>query len=149
MRNLSKKLVASAVAFTLLASAGSAYAMGGPRQGGERQGQQLGYIFSQMELNEQQQEDVLATLEALREQHKDQMWEQMKEMRERDERPSQDEKQALRDAFRAQQSQAMTDQLNTVLSPEQTEELVEYLDAHRAMFEGRKGGHQGKMWGNR
>jgi len=142
MKTLNKKLIAGAIALTLAATAATSFAKGGAEKDPT---QRFNYIFTQLELNEAQQADVIAVMEVLREEHRQEMWDQRKETRDSEDRPSAEEMAALKEANRAEQTQALTDQLNTVLSPELTAELVEYLDAHRAMGmqKGQRGGKGG------
>jgi Spy/CpxP family protein refolding chaperone len=142
MKTLNKTLIASAVAITLALSAGTTFAKGG--QGSDQaanQGQQLEYIFTQLNISDAQQEDVLELLEAAREEQRQAMWDIRKETRDSEDRPSREEMEAQREANQAAQMQLITDKLNTILSPEVTAELVDYLDAHQgAGMKGQRGG---------
>ena len=142
MKTLNKTLIASAVAITLALSAGTTFAKGG--QGFDKAGnqaEQLEYIFTQLNISDAQQEDVLELLEAAREEQRQAMWDIRKETRDSEDRPSREEMQAQREANQAAQMQLITNKLNTVLSPEVTAELVDYLDAHQgAGMKGQRGG---------
>jgi flagellar biosynthesis GTPase FlhF len=143
MKTLNKTLITTAVAMTLALSAGTTFAKGG--QGFDQaanQGQQLEYIFAQLNLSDAQQEDVLELLEETREAQRQAMWDARKATRDSEDRPSREEMQAQREAMQTAQMQLITDKLNTVLSPEVTDELVDYLEAHQG--QGMKGERGGK-----
>ena len=142
MKALNKTLIATAIAVTLTAAGATAFAKGGMGGQGDP-ATRMSYIFTQLELTETQQADVLAVLEAVQEEHRQAMWDQMQALRDQEDRPTREEMQALRDAQQAAQSQLLTDKLNTVLSPEMTAELVEYLDFHRGPVMGGKQGGRG------
>ncbi len=142
MKRLNKKLIAVAVAITLTSSAGIAFAKSGMNNQADP-ATRLNYIFTQLALTETQQADVLAVLEAAQEEQRQAMWETRQAMQNQAERPTQEQRDAMREAHRAAQTQLITDKLNTVLSPEVTADLVEYLDAHQGMgrdMNDRKGG---------
>jgi Spy/CpxP family protein refolding chaperone len=166
---MNKKMIASLMAVTLAASAGLTFANGnGNGQGnGAQDGSQtsqnqpsdrmnrgdrgmaragnLDYIFGQLNLTEESQASVQAVLDAFAESQRELMKDQRDAMRNSDTRPSQEERDALRETHRAEAKVALTDQLNTVLSPDQTADLVEYLDAHMGNHQGGpKGGMKGK-----
>lgn len=138
MNILSKKIIAGAFATTLILSAGIAVAQG---DGDKRQGQgpRLDYIYSQLELTEAEQVSVEEVLQAFAEENRQKMWDQRKAMQDLEDRPSQEDMAAQREANKAEALTLLTDRLNTVLSPNLTEELVEYLDAHHGMGNERGG----------
>ena len=93
--------------------------------------QRMSYIFSQLNLTESQQAEVLDLLIAFSADQRSQMQTHREAMRAADPRPTRAELLALRDSRRSAQTQVLTDRLNTLLAPEITAELVTYLDAHR------------------
>lgn len=122
----SRKLMAATALITALAvGASSAYAWGG-RQAPE---QRLDYIFTQLNLTEAQKEQTLAIFAERAEQQRSAMRERRdanRESGERPEKPSAEERDAMRAAMRIE----LSDQLGTVLQAHQVEGLVEYLEAH-------------------
>lgn len=147
MKAFNKKLIAGAMATSLMFAAGGAFAgsYGQQRDPAER----LSYIFTQLEITEAQQAQIVEIMETVVEEQREAMWDTMKELRDSEDRPTAEEMQAMRDTHRAEHLQLLTDQLNTVLSPEVTEDLVEYLEAHgmgKAYGRGgngQRGGHNG------
>jgi hypothetical protein len=92
----------------------------------------LDYIFTQLDLTEDAQANATAVIESFAEAQQAKMKEHRSQMRDSDTRPSREEMEALREAQQAAATIALTDQLNTVLSPDQTVEVVEYINAHAA-----------------
>lgn len=132
MKKFNKTLLAGAVAATLLMSAGVTYAKGG--FGSDRYPtERFDYIFTQLNLTEEQRSTVLDVLETSMEAQRETMRDSMWALRDQDERPSREQMQALMESHQATLYQTLTDQLNTVLSPEVTAEFIEYMDAHHAM----------------
>lgn len=142
MNAFNKKLISGVVAATLALSAGAALAKGGERGGQYDPASRLNYIFTQLSLTEDQQAQVIATMTELREAQQAAMKETRDAMRNSETQPSDDERLAMQEAHRSAQKQALTDALNQILSPADTEELVEYLDAHQQ--HGKQGKHGGK-----
>ena len=95
------------------------------------------YIFSQLNLTDAQRSEVVdimtTQMAERREQHREQ----------RDsgaDRPTAEERQALRDAART----ALSDELGTVLQADQVEGLITYLEAHQPQGKkGMRGSHRG------
>jgi Spy/CpxP family protein refolding chaperone len=143
MKAFNKKLIAGALATTMVLSAGTAFAKGNGQD--RNPAERLNYIFTQLEITEAQQTEILDIMQTLASEQREVMWDTMKELRDSEDRPTTEEMQAMRETNKAAQIQALTDQLNTVLSPQVTEELVEYLEAHgMGKMHGRDGqGHRG------
>lgn len=145
---MNKKILAGLIAVTMATTAGITFANGSGNgrdannengqkhsqmdQRGDRmaRGLNLDYIFGQMSLDEQTQANVEDVLKSFQEAQRDKMSAQRDEMRAKDTKPSAEEMAELREAHQAEVTTALTDQLNMVLSPDQTSEFVEYLEAH-------------------
>jgi Spy/CpxP family protein refolding chaperone len=140
MNTLNKKIVASVFAASIAMTAGMTFAKGNGQQA--NQGQRLDYIFTQLDLTETQQAEVLEVLANVREEQRQIMWDNKQAMKDREDAPTREEMEAIRTEHQTAMSQLVTDQLNTVLSTEVTEELVEYLDAHKGF--GKQGGRGGQ-----
>lgn len=124
-----KLLAATALVTAMSIAATSAYGWSG-RQASE---QRLDYIFSQLDLTEAQKEQTLAIFAERAEQQRNAMREHrnaVRESGERPERPSAEERTAMREGMRID----LTDQLGTVLQAHQVEGLLEYLEAHSGMM---------------
>lgn len=132
MKTFNKKLIASAIVASMFLGAGATFADGFYRQDRDP-AQRLNYIFTQLQISEEQQQQITEIMQNVYQEQRQVMWEQMQTLRNADERPTQEEMLTYREEHRATQRQALTDQLNTVLDPSVTEDLVEYLDAHQAM----------------
>lgn len=132
MKTFNKKLISSAIVLTMSTVAAVSFAKG-PGNSDYDPAQRFDYIFTQLSLTDAQQADVLAVLEQNRETNRDAMKAQMQALRDSEDRPSREEMFALREANREARNIELTDQLNMVLSPEVTNQFVEYLDAHRGM----------------
>lgn len=143
MNTLNKKIIAGTVAATLVLTAGFTFAKG---SGDEQRdpSQRFEYIFTQLDISETDQAQVIEVMEGVMEMQRDAMWAVKQDLRDREERPTKEEMQSIRETQKASMLQQMTDQLNTVLSPEVTEEFVEYLEAHSHMaMHGKRGGKGG------
>jgi hypothetical protein len=101
----------------------------------------LDYIYTELALTEEQQADVNAVLEAFRDQTREEMRAAREELSD-DERPTREEMAEIREAHRAELLASLTDELNSVLSADQVEDLVTYIDAHSQG--GPRGGHGGR-----
>lgn len=143
-------------ALTLVAglSLGAQTALAEPSQ---HQSQRWDYIFTQLDVTEEQQAQVRelfkemaaerrATMQEQREARRQyreangQQYQDKRERRaERQHQPDRDAWQAERQARREQARQNLQDRLGTILAPDQVEGFVAYLDAHKPM-----GKHQGK-----
>ncbi len=141
--NVTKKLIITGVIISTLASAG-AFARGGNDD--NKRGAQIDpaeryeYIFTQLDLTEDQQSSVLDMMKTLRDEQRDTMREAMQALRDSDERPDRETMDAQREAHRTTMMTQLSDQLNTVLSAEDTAEFIEYLDFHsRQMANGERG----------
>lgn len=134
MKKLSQ-LVTPYLAIALFALASATFANDGKR--GDP-AEQLDYIFTQLALDESQQEQVIAVLRNVAEAQRA----EMQAVREShgDERPSREEMKTLREEMRATFRQNLTDELNTILSADLTLELVDYLEAHQRPGMQRGGG---------
>lgn len=139
---LSKRntLIATTLAVALAASAGNAFAWGG----NDRQpdpAERFSYIFSELNLTDEQAEDVLDVMRTFRDDQRQAM------QARRDSgagRPSEEEFEALRSNART----ALADQLGTVLTADQVDDLMTYLEFHGPMMGGgRRGEHRGPMFG--
>ncbi|TCS37674.1 Spy/CpxP family protein refolding chaperone [Reinekea marinisedimentorum] len=133
MSTMKKKIAAGGLALILATAAVGAFAKGGQENGdkGERRGNvNLDYIYTELALSEEQQADVNAVLEAFRDQTREDMKAAMEEFRDAEERPSREEMAEIREAHRAELLASLTDELNTVLTADQAEDLVTYIDAH-------------------
>ena len=157
MNSLKKKFVAGGIVLVMATSAAGVFAKGGSFTGeGERKGGvNLDYIFTELALTDDQQTEVIEIITQLKEKNfeaRAEAREARKEAREArkeagetaSEAPSAEERQAARDANRAAHMQELTDQLNTVLSADDVEDLVTYLDAHHGSREGERGDRNGK-----
>lgn len=140
MKRMNRSLIAGITATTLLLSGAVAFAAGNDQQ--RDPSQRFDYIFTQLDLSDDQRTAVIDVMEAAMEEHRDLMWQTMQSLREQDERPSREDMQALMTSQQAAMTQSLTDDLNTVLSPEVTAELIEYIEAHRGM--GAMGRHGGR-----
>ncbi|WP_320821854.1 Spy/CpxP family protein refolding chaperone [Reinekea sp.] len=138
MMQFKRKILAAVMTVTLVSAAVAAYATGNRDVG---PAERMSYIFTQLNLTDSQQADVLGLLTTLSAEQRSQMQAQREAMRDADIPPTRDERAALRDSHRAGQSQILTDRLNTVLAPDVTADLVTYLDAHRGAM--MKGGQHG------
>lgn len=126
-----KALIATGLVIALAAGSTGAFAWGGGEKGPRDPGQRFEYIFTQLNLTEEESTQVIDVMKSFAEAQR----EAMQERRESGaERPTQEE----RDALRAEAQQQLADQLGTVLQPTQVEELIEYLEFHG---KGMKGGH--------
>ena len=130
MKTMNKTIIAVAVAMTLTAATGTAFTKGNMGNQADP-ATKMSYIFTQLSLTEAQQADVLAVMEAAQAEQRAVMLDTRKAMRESDDRPTAEEMQAMREAHQTAQMQVLTDKLNTVLSPDVTADLVEYLAAHQ------------------
>lgn len=150
MNAFKKKLIVSGVAIAMAVGGAASFAKGGMDYDFEpnsNQSQRLEYIFNQLELTEAQQAEVNQVMAAFREQNREMMWDTMKAMRDQEDRPTKEEMQTIRDQHREASRATLRQQLGTVLSADQVDELVEYLDAHRSM--GDRGDHHGNKGENR
>ncbi|MFC3701668.1 hypothetical protein ACFOND_08470 [Reinekea marina] len=137
---MTKKLLAGLLTVTMLTTAGLSMANSGSAdQNGDKRAKhsqmlgktvKLDYIFGQLNLTEETQASVTEVLKTFQESQRELMKAQREAMKESDSKQSQEEMAALREAKKAELRIALTDQLNTVLSPEQSEALVDYLEAH-------------------
>ncbi|PTY37546.1 hypothetical protein BGP77_13685 [Saccharospirillum sp. MSK14-1] len=126
--------IATALAVALTASASGAFAWGGNDRG-QDPSERFNYIFTELNLTEDQAEDVLDVMRTFRDDQRQAM------QARRDSgagRPSAEEFADLR----AQAHTALSDQLGTVLSATQVEELMTYLEFHGPMMGG--GRHHGR-----
>ena len=126
-------LIATTLALALTAGAGTAFAWGGP-QGPRDPADRFDYIFSELNLSEETADDVLEVMDNFRAEQRQAM------QARRDSgagRPSEEEFAAIRSQART----ALSDQLGTVLSADQVDELMTYMDYHGPMMgAGRPGG---------
>lgn len=135
-------LIATTLALALTAGAGTAFAWGGP-DGPRAPADRFTYIFSELNLSEETADDVLEVMDNFRDEQRQAM------QARRDSgagRPSEEEFEAIRSQART----ALSDQLGTVLSADQVDELMTYLDYHGPMMgAGRPGGrhHDGGFRG--
>lgn len=148
---MNKKILASLIAITLVTTAGVTFANGygegrgakndneqkhsqmhkqGDRSKGKSSSLNLDYIFNQLSLDDDTQTSVKAVMDTFREEQRAKMSTQHEEMRANSTKPSAEEMTALRESRQTEATIALTDQLNTLLSPNQTAEFVEYLQAH-------------------
>jgi Spy/CpxP family protein refolding chaperone len=144
MSTMKKKLAAGGLALLLATAAVGSFAKDGQENGkkGERWGNvNLDYIYTELALTEEQQADVNAVLEAFRDQTREEMRAAREELSD-DERPTREEMAEIREAHRAELLASLTDELNSVLSADQVEDLVTYIDAHSQG--GPRGGHGGR-----
>lgn len=103
-------------------------------QGEHQHGPRLDYIFSQLELSEEQRSEVQTLLQDFRSERR----EAMKTRREAGEpRPSREEMLDLRETHQRE----LAERLSTVLTAEQVEEFTTYLEAHRPHHQGMKKHH--------
>lgn len=133
MSTFKNKIAAGGLALILATTAVGAFAKGGQQNGdrSDRGGNvNLDYIYAELALSEEQQAEVNAVLDAFRDQTREEMKAKMEEIRNAEERPSREEMAEMREAHRAELITALTDELNTVLSADQAEDLVTYIDAH-------------------
>jgi len=129
-----KALIATGLVVALAAGSTGAFAWGGGEKGPRDPGQRFEYIFSQLNLTEEQSTQVIDVMKSFAEAQR----EAMQERRESGaERPTQEE----RDALRADVQQQLADQLGTVLQPTQVDELIEYLEFHSKGMGGKKARH--------
>lgn len=143
MKTMNKALVAGAVSLTLAVASGLVLAKDGERE--QNSGERFEYIFNQLELTETQRTDVLDVMQSYSETSREEMKARMEEFRSSsDERPSRDEMRAQMETYRAEQLVGLADQLNLVLSPEDTAELIEYLEAHMPKGMGQRGERSGE-----
>lgn len=146
MNTLKKKLVAGGVALVLATTAVGTFAKGGPDKEGERRGgMNLDYIFTQLELTDEQRTEVQEVMTAFREQAREERAaEREARKNSEEEKPSQEEREAMREEAKAAMLVALTDQLNTVLAADDTAELIDYLEAHAGDHKGdKRGGKRG------
>lgn len=130
-----KALIATGLVVALAAGSTGALAWGGGDKGSREPGQRFEYIFTQLDLTEEQSTQVIDIMRGFAESQRD----AMRERRESGaERPTQEEMETLR----AEARQQLTDQLGTVLQPTQVEELITYLEFHGKSMGGR-GHHRG------
>ncbi|WP_157600050.1 Spy/CpxP family protein refolding chaperone [Saccharospirillum impatiens] len=127
-----QSLMATAVVIALAGSAGAVYAHDAMNP--SRMTERFDYIFTQLDLTDDQRADVVdimtTQMTELRDQHRAQ--------RDSDaERPTAEEREALRDQART----ALIDELGTVLQADQVNGLTTYLEAH--MARSGKGMHRG------
>ena len=127
-----KTLTAVAMASVLALGAATAQAAPFGKRG---MGPNLDYIFGQLSISETQGEQVIDILRDFRESKRDDMKAKREAAKESGERPSEEERTAMKEAYQAE----LSTQLNTVLSANQTAELMEYLEAHGPKGKGRKG----------
>lgn len=130
-----KALIAAGLTVMLATGTTSAFAWGGGGDRGPREpGQRFEYIFTQLNLTEEQSEQVIEVMKSFAEGQR----EAMQERRDSGaERPTQEEMETLRDTARQQ----LADQLGTVLQPSQADELITYLEFHGKGMRGGPGGH--------
>ncbi|WP_320824182.1 Spy/CpxP family protein refolding chaperone [Reinekea sp.] len=138
MMKFKRKILAAVMTVTLASAAVATYALGNRAVD---PADRMGYIFTQLNLTDSQQSEVLDLLKTLSAEQRTQMKANMEAMRDADTRPTRDEMTALHDSHRAAQTQVITDRLNTLLAPDVTADLVTYLDAHRVAR--LKGGQHG------
>ena len=141
MMQFKQKILAAVVTVTLASAAVGTFALSNRA---DNPVERMSYIFTQLNLTQSQQADVSNLLMSISAEQRSQMQAQREAMRDAETRPSRDEMAALRDSHRAAQTQVLTDQLNTLLAPDVTADLVTYLDAHRVamMKGGRHGGDE-------
>lgn len=89
-----------------------------------RQGQRLDYIFTQMELTDEQRTQTLDVLKTLMEERRTEM---QAHRQSGEGRPSREQMQAWREQHRTE----LAERLNAVMTEAQTSEFITYLDAHR------------------
>ena len=139
MKALKQKFVAGSVALVLGLAGVNAMAKGGMGDG-ERTAERMDYIFTELQLTEEQQTQTLAILETFAEAQRDEMKAFKEELKNREEKLSRDEMKALMQEKRSEAMVGLSDQLNTVLPADDTEALVRYLESHAG-----KGGKGGKL----
>ena len=134
-----QSLIAIGVVMALAGSASAVYAHDAMNQ--NRMTDRFDYIFTQLNLTDTQRAEVLDIMTTQMAERR----EQHREQRDSDaERPTAEERQALRDAART----ALTDELGTVLQADQVEGLITYLEAHQPRGgKGMHGGHRGEHRG--
>lgn len=142
MTNMKQKLVASGLAIVLATSAVSSFAKEGDK-GQRRDNVNLDYIFAELALTEEQQADVSAILKAISDEAREQREAAREEHRDAEDRPSREEMAEIRQAHREAMIEGLTDELNKILSADQTEDFVTYFEAHSQK------GPRGKEGGNR
>jgi len=145
MMQFKRTILAAVMTVTLASAAVGTYALGNRTVD---PAERMSYIFTQLNLTESQQTEVLDLLATISAEQRTLMQAQREAMRDTDIRPTHEEKKALRDSHRATQIQVITDRMNTLLTPDVTAALVTYLDAHRGGDEGGRGKHQGNNQGN-
>lgn len=140
MNALNKKIIATTLAVTLSAVAVTGFAKG-QGQSEFDAAERFNYIFTELNLTEAQQTEVASILETTMTENREAMKALRAEMRELDEseRPSREDMKAQREATKEARLQALTDELNTVLSADDTEAFVSYLEAHSHDKKGGKG----------
>ncbi|WP_108125685.1 hypothetical protein [Saccharospirillum mangrovi] len=129
--NPRNSLLATALAVALTAGAGNALAWGGDDREADP-AERFSYIFNEMNLTDEQADDVLDVMRTFRDDQRQAM------QARRDSgagRPSKEEFEALRSQARI----ALSDQLGTVLTADQVEDLMTYLEFHGPMMGGRHG----------
>ncbi|TXR51336.1 Spy/CpxP family protein refolding chaperone [Reinekea thalattae] len=129
MTTMKQKLAAGGLAIILATSAVSSFAKEGDK-GPRRDNVNLDYIFTELALTEEQQADVNAVLQAFRDQADEQRKAAREERRDAEDRPSREEMAEIRQAHREAMIEGLTDELNKVLSADQTEDFVTYFEAH-------------------
>lgn len=91
------------------------------------------YIAGQLDLTDEQVTAVETIFSDFAEAQRAQMETQREAMRNSETRPSREDMQAMREAHRAAATVQLTDQLNTVLPVEVTDQLMAYVNAHSGM----------------
>lgn len=93
------------------------------------------YIFNQLDLNEQQREEVISLLKDHRQEHRSARRDYGSgKAKSRGERPDRETIEAMREQrqeHREQRQAELASSLNQVLAPDQVEQLMEYMEAHR------------------
>lgn len=143
-------------ALTLIAglSLGAQTALAEPSQ---HQPQRWDYIFTQLDVTEEQQAQVrelfnemaaerrakMQEHRAAHKQYREANGQQYRDKRERRTEHDREAWQAERQARREQARQNLEDRLSTILAPDQVEGFITYLDAHKPMHKHHRGrGHK-------
>ncbi len=130
MNKLKKNVLITGLSVLLVTGAASTFAGGFGRDDSHRSGAHMDYIYAQLALTKETQAAVTDILDDLRDQNRDEMRAAMDKLFDADTKPTREQLDALRAEHQAEMTTEYTDKLNTVLSADQTAELVKYLNAH-------------------
>ncbi len=133
MKNFNRNLIAGGMTLVLLTTGASAFAKGGEGEGNYRdsRGMNTDYIYAQLSLSEDQIAEVTDILDTFAEENRDAMRGAMQSLRDSEQRPSREEMDTIREQNRTAHSEALLNELTQVLSAQQANEMIDYMDAHR------------------